>query len=459
VNEGAGSKSDQRSVTAEIYELVSHFDLSLNNLSDLLNWEPHIVEDLHTALWERIYAAQYSGPPPPDAIDQFCFLASASIRGDVCPGCRREKIDSLGRFTALYSDETIVPLPLGRPGRGDDLDDLRQDIIRTIESLLRLRPLIEQGIAKPAVMTTVANCEHELTQTRELIDIAIRYSDQLADLSVDQFPMFYEPNTEGGNSPKLYIHGPKQYIEHGEIVLQLPERPSWVAKSWRAGSDGLVVVPQRTARKVGFVHSLFRRIASDTTFYLAYGIPRRSKLLTDLPGDTELLRGIDQEELEVQKQRAILLNALGHALPFTNELSLAETIKLRNELKGAFEQYRFAITSVVRAHQNDKSLSPKIAKQIFQDELIPKITVLENQIEAERKRMRVRTLSTTGVISVVVGLGLFGFVSPASALSMLGGAATMKLADHLSESATLSPQVATNDLYFLLKLKQSSRRK
>jgi hypothetical protein len=182
-------------------------------------------------------------------------------------------------------------------------------------------------------------------------------------------------------------------------------------------------------------------------------------LLIDLPGDTELLRGIDQEDVEVQNQRGILLNALSHALPFTNELSLEQTVRLREELRGAFEQYRFAITSIVRSHERDQDLTPRRAKRLFRDELLPKIVTLENQLETERKRMRRKVAATAAVMSFVVGLGLFGILPPAIALGLLGGAATMKIADQLRDAASPVPRVASSDLYFLLKLKQQVQRR
>jgi hypothetical protein len=451
-------KNNREDSAADIYELISHFDLiSLEDLPNLVDWKPSKTEALQAALWDRIYAAQYSDPLPLNDSDRFRFLASASIRGDTCPGCRSGKIESLARFAALYSDETIIPLPLLRPDKELSFARARLDLFSTIESLIRMRPLVELGIAKPAVMSTAVQCKHELAETQELIDIASSVADQLADAVIDQFTMFYEPGTGDESSPTLYIRGPEEYLEHGQIVARLPEVPEWAAKSWRPNRDGLIRVPNRTARRIGIVQALFQRIASDTTFHLAYGIPRRAKMITDLPGDTELLRAIDQEDSEVQNQRTVLLNALSHALPFTEELSLAETVKLREELRGAFEQYRFAITSIVRSHERDAGLTPRIATQIFKDELQPKINALENQIQAERTRMRNKALATGGVISVIVALGLLGTILPSMALGLLGGAATMKVADQIGDAISPQPQTVSNDLYFLLKLKQRSR--
>jgi hypothetical protein len=308
-------------------------------------------------------------------------------------------------------------------------------------------------------MSTAVHCEHELASTQELIDLASLCAEELADEHIEQFEMLYEPGTEDGDLPKLYFRGPEDYIEHGEVVIRFPEPPQWIAKSWRPGPDGLVRIPAKKAKRTGLVQALFQRIASDTTFQLAYGTPRRAKLLTDLPGDTELLRGLDQEDVEVQSQRAILLNALGHALPFTNELSLEQTVRLREELRGAFEQYRFAITSIVRSHERDQDLTPRRAKELFRDELQPKIVTLENQLETERGRIRRKFAATAAVMSVVVGLGLFGILPPAIALGLLGGAATMKIADQLGDAASPVPQVASSDLYFLLKMKQRVQRR
>ncbi len=447
------------SMSEQIYELLSHFNLSsLEGLPAVLEWAPRIMGDLHEALWERIYNAQYADPPTDLDIDQFRFLASASIRGDICQGCRGEKIESLGRFAALYSDETIVPLPLRAPEGDCDSESVRGDLLRTIESLIRLREPIQAGIIKPAVMQT-AHCKHDADRAQELINLTVQCAEELAEEHMGQFEMLYEPNRGGRIPPILYIRGPEDYIEHGQAVIQYLEPPQWVAKSWRPDRDGRIRLPAAKVRKTGWINVLFQRIASDTSFHLALGLQRRAKLLTGLPGDTELLRGIDQEEPDVQNQRAILTNALSHALPFTNDLSLAQTVRLRKELRGAFEQYRFAITSIVRSHERDQNLTPRRAREIFGDELLPKIVALESQLSAERKRMKVKALATAGVISAMVGLGLFGFLPSSTAVGLLGGAASMKIADQVGDAFSPIPKVASNELYFPLKLKQRGRRR
>jgi hypothetical protein len=52
-----------------LYDLISHF----NDLPKLFDWKKRRVEELQGALWERIYAAQYSDLPPQSVTDQFRF--------------------------------------------------------------------------------------------------------------------------------------------------------------------------------------------------------------------------------------------------------------------------------------------------------------------------------------------------------------------------------------------------
>src|SRR5208282_1250864 len=80
--------------------------------------------------------------------DPFNFVASASMRGDFgCSSweCRLEKAKLLARYAALYTDRTVVPLPLGRFRAAAELQ-VRERLSGTILCVQQLRPLVEAGI-------------------------------------------------------------------------------------------------------------------------------------------------------------------------------------------------------------------------------------------------------------------------------------------------------------------------
>jgi hypothetical protein len=77
--------------------------------------------------------------------DAFSFMASASMRGrSTCssPFCRLQKLDFLARYTALYANKVLFPLPLSHPSKVDTVAESRDELAQTPLILLRLRRLI-----------------------------------------------------------------------------------------------------------------------------------------------------------------------------------------------------------------------------------------------------------------------------------------------------------------------------
>lgn len=221
---------------------------------------------------------------------------------------------------------------------------------------------------------------------------------------------------------------------------------------------GRMVVPPQKVRRMGFVQYLFEQIANDTTFHFAYGSLWHAKFLTDLPGEAELLRGLGDQGPAAQRSHAAatLISAMSHALPFVGDLDIAEILTIRSEISESFEQYRWALTEILREHRRER-LRPKQANDICVSELAPKLAALENKIAVERRRFDSKVFATSGIVGIVVTLGLLGLMQPSQDCSLLGGALTV-LTGLLAESRAPVPEAATDDLYFLLRMKQLGRR-
>lgn len=448
----------------QLFELLAKFGLRKTaDLDRVFRLSSKDTRNLHERLWEALFRFQYEGISPnrdtwpnPDA-QAFRFVASRHLRGDSCVHCRTEKIEFLARFAALYSDLVIVPLLLDKPSRASSLGAARSKLRDAAESLILLRPLILAGVVRPAVMTTRNCCEFHAENLLEFAELTHSIAEDIASDNLDRFSLSYEAPLEPGGSHMLHIKGPEDYLDHGGMVLYLSQPPSWVAKSWRRDAGGRQIVPTQKLRRSGIVQHIFEQIANDTTFHFAYGSVWRAKYLTDLPGEAELLRGLGDNGPSAQQHRATtLVSAMTHALPFVGDLTISEVLRIRSEISESFEQYRWALAAIIR-ERRDQRLSVKDAARICVAELAPRITALENKVASERRRFNNRVIATSGIVGVVVSLGLSGLVPPLVGCGLLGGALTA-LTGMLAESQSPPLDAATDDLYFLLRMKQAGRR-
>jgi hypothetical protein len=448
----------------EIFELLAQYGLKkpadLDKVSRLTSKD---ASNLHEGLWEALFRLQYEGISPnrdtwPTRDAQaFRFVASRHLRGDSCIHCRVQKIEFLARFAALYSDLVVVPLLLDKPSRVVSLDAAKLKLRDAAESLILLRPLVRAGIVRPAVMTTRNCCRFHAENLEEFAELTHAVAEDIASDNLSRFAMYYEPPQEPGSNCMLHIEGPKDYLDHGGLVLYLSRPPSWVAKNWRREADGKLRVPPQKLRRSGIVQDIFERIANDTTFHFAYGSVWGAKYLTDLPGEAELLRGLGENGPSAQQHRAaVLISAMTHALPFVGDLAIPEILKIRSEISESFEQYRWAIAAIIQEHGTQR-LKIKDAARICAGELAPKIAILENKVAVERRRFNNRVIATSSIVGVVVTLGLSGLMQPAVGCGLLGGALTA-LTGMLAESRSPLPEAATDNLYFLLRMKQAGKR-
>ena len=316
----------------EIFELLARYGLKKPaDLDRVFRLTSKDTRSLHERLWEALYRLQYEGISPnrdtwPNRDAQaFRFVASRHLRGDSCTHCRVQKIEFLARFAALYSDLIIVPLLLGRPSQAGSLNAAKSELRDAAESLILLRPLILAGIVRPAVMMTRNCCPFHAQNLKEFAELTHAIAEDIASDNLSRFAMYYEPPQEPDSNCMLHIEGPKDYFNHGGMVLYLSRPPSWVAKSWRREADGKLRVPPQKLRRSGIVQDIFEQIANDTTFHFAYGSVWRAKYLTDLPGEAELLRGLGENGPSAQQHRATaIISAMTHALPFVGDLEIPE---------------------------------------------------------------------------------------------------------------------------------------
>jgi hypothetical protein len=269
--------------------------------------------------YENLYSAVHSAQdalPGPDAttIDPFTFLASASMRAEsTCWDwpCRLQKLDFLGRYSALYANRVTVPLPLQDPAKIEDIEWAKSLLLHSGLTLLRLRPLIDQGYVVPVVMVTQC-CEHTKKWVDEMVRLTHRVADDAAVEFAKQFRTTYQlPEKSPSGRSTIYVTGPEDFIEHGEIVQLFDEGARWRAKSWEFNKVGKRELSG--PRKIAAISNIFNKIAIDTTFYLAYGRAHNARYLTDRRGEAFLLELLTGDE-EIAASSDALSAYMNHSL-------------------------------------------------------------------------------------------------------------------------------------------------
>ena len=397
-------------------------------------------------------------------IDPFTFMASASLRADsTCCHypCRASKLDFLGRYAALYANNTILPVPLESLEESEPhVDDIERDLSRTVQSLLQLRPLIEAGIITPVVRKSF-HCAHTREWAGKMIDTVRSVAEDLARDAMPHFKVVYQlPEKSPTGESTLYIEGPEGLLEHGNIVLTWEETKKWRLKSWRFDQGGKVEV--KGNKKLSRIcSSVFMEIANDTSFYLAYARLHRARYLSDRSGETillDMLTADDDKETAIENRR---LRVMAHMVPLLGDLPISALLRIRREERDAFARYQYALRNLLNDIALRKGQIKKIeVVELFREKVTPELLRMKSELRQERKRQTRRIVGGIAGLAASIGLGAFGLlpvaakVAAAGASAMVGGRLLQKAAEKVCEHG--ADLVSKNDFYFLLKASQEN---
>jgi hypothetical protein len=412
-------------------------------------------EQLYSIIYERQRKRHWEHQGT--EIDPFTFMASASLRADATCNhypCRASKLDFLGRYAALYANNVILPVPLSSPEEsGSDVDGTRRDLAPTVQSLLHLRPLIEAGIVTPVVKRSF-HCVHTHEWAGKMIEVVRHAAVVIARDAMRDFRVVYQlPEKSPTGESTVYIEGPEELIEHGEIVGLWDEGKHWRLKSWRFDREGKVEI--RGEKKLSRVYaSVFMEIANDTSFYLAYARLHSARYLSDRLGETVLLEALtDDEEAVIESQR---LRAMAHVVPLLGDLPISRLLRIRREERDAFGRYQHALRKLLNDMMLRKGrVSRREVQELFRDNVIPQLLRMKSELWQERKRQTRRVAGGIASLAASIGLGAFGFlpvaakVAAVAASAMVGGRLLAKAAEDVCEHG--ANLVSKNDFYFLLK--------
>jgi hypothetical protein len=439
----------------KLYEILErNAFLNEDDSEHIWNLPASKVEQMYDALYSELRLHQYDGVE--GVKSSFSFVASASIRaatGCQYPRCVRQKLEFLAHYASLYCDLVFLPLPLSGE-RTDSVPEKKAALEECIRSVGILRPVIEAGLVRPVTMTT-SHCMHILPLVKRVSKFALSAAVDLQSRAMGEFAAVYQkPECSPTGRPTVYIEGPEDLMEHGELVGLYGAPPFWVSKSWRYDSEGKHVVPTRKLRRISRINQIFENIADDTSFHLAFGSPFQARYLTDLPGEAAILQGLADDPELVAANEAVR-KMLSHIIPVVGDLSLRAVIRLRKTEQEAFSRYRDALTRIIdeflRGH---KRLTKKDADEIFHDCIESELRRIRQLITSKRKSAAKQFAAGAAGLFASVAVGAFSLPVPPPVVTAVQAGSALLLG-HTARECLSHSEERTNDFYFLLRLKQA----
>ena len=399
---------------------------------------------------------------PHDGIDGdggdslFNWIAGSAIRGDSgCSdvSCRAKKVDTLSRLAALYADRVALPVPLQHPDFNDHVEVVRTGVMRSVVSILEMRPLVEAGVVIPVApaLHYCSGCSKKsATEYAEGLQAAI----ELAHEEAQNFKFRLSALPQGFGMV-MEIVGPPDYVEHGMMARLYRGVPSW-AKPILSSSK--MELNRRTVRELKLVEEIFSDIATDSFMSQAIGARLRATYVTSSAGEARLCNRLSNMD-PATEDATKLLAELTHTVPLLSDLPIRALLKVRNSSFEAFDQYRTTMRGIVRdyvARQNSSGKRPD-GKELYNDVVRPKLVEVKREAESERRRWHKRSTISVASVGAVLTLGATGALHAQQVLAVLGGAMLSKLVDLASETPDTA-KASNKGLYFLLQLEREGKR-
>jgi hypothetical protein len=393
----------------KLYDLLERRGLGFpRDMQKIVTMPAKQLRKIHEELFDFVFKAQderVRGESSP-AHDAFSFLASASIRGASGCGsidCLGNKLQFVGRYAALYANELSFPLRVKHPKPHQQLDEIQEWLIHDLFALLLLRPLVTGGVIVPVVMRT-SHCVHEMEFVKESKELVHDFSQFAAKQVLSEFQLSYQkPDKSPSGKPTLYLSGPEECIGHGGLAQVLEEEPEWLPKRRKFNRDGVMVL--RSPHKQHMVQEIFADMADNITFFLAYGLKRKARFLSDMAGETEFLEYFNRND--DLSAKSIALEELEHSVPVLLDLPFDTILRARKQEKEAFDSYRDAVTKMSAEILTTK-VTNRQAQQMMHDAIEPKLKQMKEELKTYHKVRNRRTLAGLATAAAGVLIGAFG---------------------------------------------------
>jgi hypothetical protein len=372
--------------------------------------------------------------------------------------CRMKRIDQLARFAILYSDRVYIGNYFSAylTDNSIDLEGLRTSFFNDLMILLYIKPLIENGniVIAPNEFHLCKNCYMEAIHLKTKINKLIKK------LSLDYFNKTNIEMIKINDSIYEYDCECELLDKHGTFILER-ELPEEIKRSKKLcevlEQKGRVKIPKIIQRKLNIHKDFAEEVAYNVDYGLACGKCFGASFLTNDQMHLKFLSLLSNNK-ETENRNKIAYDTLTTTVPFLEDVSLINLVKLRNREFESLRIFRKALNEAILSfYDSKKSITKNIANEIYNDVIAPKLIGMDKKVKIAKKDLvddfRRTTLSLVGVISFGV---LSGFINKEliGIATAVGIPTLAKALKKLMDVGDSEKAIRQDDFYFLWKTKQ-----
>jgi hypothetical protein len=379
--------------------------------------------------------------------------------------CRLEKLDSLLRFAALYSDTVYIQNYFSDYQHTEDYDEilLRDNFIGNILCLLKAKPLIDKGLVKIYAFEghMCADCIGDKIVKNEKHSgkkIQAAYKETIKEItSTLSMQAFCD-----GEYFTLNISAPDDVIEHGGVVLTQKFPFDFFAESktlFKKVLKGEVVeLSKSLIQKSGFGEFTANKIIENITYEAFLNSTLKTTFVTNRSSHIKFLSKISNNALQEDRNR-IAGKYLQAIVPVAAEVDIEDIVKLRSRERDSFIRFRGALNKAIDEYYNrKKSFTEKEAKELYHDIIAPEISGLENKMKKASKDLINDSLRSAVGIVGSISFGMYSGILPPNWMAIAKTAGLLKFGgDFIKGIMSLGDgrnEIKTEDYYFLWKLRR-----
>jgi len=395
--------------------------------------------------------------------ENFSFIANSSLSGGAhpcsSPECRKQKLDQLACFSALYADEVYIQNPFESIllRGGQEIREVeRHEVLTGIQNYLYLRPLIEKGLIKYATIN-VNFCEQHSNEIGKPLAESIRKKEDKLTQALEGYLKqrckvtfdFVEGNKA---KPFFEIIGPENIIEHGGVFLHAYEPISDIFTPFMK-QKGPYILSQDEIEGCRVLDQIIAPIVNDLVTQEWHSALNGTSYLCDNKTHMKIASKINSKVYAANSN--VFEKSLEHYLPAIYSKDPSAILDLRLREGEAFSVYRDKLNKFM---QESSGWGEVEVSKIFRDQLLPEINLIEKKVKDWKSNTREGIAQKLMFGTATASFGLYEGLLPANIgeiVTAIGGVSAV--AGTLMEyNKTLKEkqEARKNDFYFLWQASQ-----
>lgn len=364
--------------------------------------------------------------------------------------CRIKRANKFSKFSSLYGDVIYLYIDsITTPVPNELIEkspEVYRDILRRDFNIIHVYyNLIKRKIARvvPANFSICPHCFNELVKNQKELDIVDKLISEYAEKVIVEAKFYHKENRTGiisvKNLPELIVGHDVYEIVNGkldvEVLSGIQQFPSVVENKQYVFKCVKNIVYQN------YYSSKFEAFMSSTY---------NSKLITAKEFDKRIFDEVSQ--FGIGKTPPPVFE-----MPFLETLDIDTILKLRDQEKDTFDNYRVAMDKATREYLKNNADK---ANQIYDDIVYPEFVKLDAMFNRTKRMHLFRTIGEIAVVTSTITFGIMNSIIPANPVGIataLGceGFLVKELNKVMDKKATSDDEIVSKDLYFLWQLKNN----